>query len=105
MLAQNSPAALMEKILAGCTYTLCSFRNARLHGVSGSDSPSGCAWTIRNPYSRERHADGLAQKNAASLEQTKALRATLAAVDKRLAELEKLVVSFRMRMDDPQSIQ
>ena len=49
MLAQNSPAALKEKILA--------------------------------------------QKNAASLEQTKALRATLAAVDKRLAELEKLVVS------------
>ena len=35
----------------------------------------------------------LAQKNAASMEQTKALRATLAAVDKRLAELEKLVVS------------
>ena len=49
MLAQNSPAALKEKILA--------------------------------------------QKNAASLEQTKALRATLAALDKRLAELEKLVVS------------
>ena len=49
MLAQNSPAALKEKILA--------------------------------------------QKNAASMEQTKALRATLAAVDKRLAELEKLVVS------------
>lgn len=49
MLAQNSPTALKEKILA--------------------------------------------QKNAASMEQTKALRATLAAVDKRLAELEKLVVS------------
>lgn len=49
MLAQNSPAALKEKILA--------------------------------------------QKNAANMEQTKALRATLAAVDKRLAELEKLVVS------------
>ena len=49
MLAQNSPAALKEKILT--------------------------------------------QKNAASMEQTKALRATLAAVDKRLAELEKLVVS------------
>ena len=49
MLAQSSPAALKEKILA--------------------------------------------QKNAASLEQTKALRATLAAVDKRLAELEKLVVT------------
>ncbi len=49
MLAQNSPAALKEKILA--------------------------------------------QKNAASMEQTKALLATLAAVDKRLAELEKLVVS------------
>ncbi len=49
MLAQNSPAALKEKILA--------------------------------------------QKNAASMEQTKALRATLAAVDKRLAELEKLVVA------------
>ena len=49
MLAQNSPTALKEKILA--------------------------------------------QKNAASLEQTKALRATLAAVDKRLAELERLVVA------------
>lgn len=49
MLAQNSPAALREKIMA--------------------------------------------QKNAASMEQTKALRATLAAVDKRLAELEKLVVA------------
>ena len=49
MLAQNSPAALKEKILA--------------------------------------------QKNAASMEQIKALRATLAAVDKRLAELEKLVVA------------
>ena len=49
MLAQNSPAALKEKILA--------------------------------------------QKNAASMEQTKALRATLTVVDKRLAELEKLVVA------------
>lgn len=35
----------------------------------------------------------LAQKNAASLEQTKTLRATLAALDKRLAELDKLVVA------------
>ena len=49
MLAQNSPAALREKILA--------------------------------------------QKNAANLEQTKALQATLAALDKRLAELDKLVVA------------
>lgn len=49
MLAQNSPAALKEKILA--------------------------------------------QKNAASLEQTKTLRATLAAVEKRLVELEKLVLA------------
>ena len=48
-LAQNSPAALKEKILT--------------------------------------------QKNAASLEQTNALRATLTALDKRLAELDKLVVS------------
>ncbi len=35
----------------------------------------------------------MAQKNAASLEQTKTLRATLTALDKRLAELEKLVVA------------
>ena len=35
----------------------------------------------------------LAQKNAATLEQTKTLRATLAALDKRLAELDKLVVA------------
>ena len=49
MLAQNSPTALREKILA--------------------------------------------QKNAANLEQTKALQATLAALDKRLAELDNLVVA------------
>ncbi len=35
----------------------------------------------------------LAQKNAASLEQTKTLQMTMAALDKRLAELEKLVVA------------
>lgn len=35
----------------------------------------------------------MAQKNAASAEQTRTLKATLAALDKRLAELEKLVVS------------
>lgn len=35
----------------------------------------------------------LAQKNAANLEQTKTLRATLAALEKRLVELDKLVVS------------
>ena len=35
----------------------------------------------------------LAQKNAASLEQTKTLRTTLAALDKRLAELDKLVAA------------
>ncbi len=35
----------------------------------------------------------LAQKNAASLEQRKTLQATMDALDKRLAELEKLVVS------------
>ena len=35
----------------------------------------------------------LAQKNTASLEQTKTLRATLAALDKRLTELDKLVVA------------
>lgn len=35
----------------------------------------------------------LAQKNAASMEQTKTRRATLTALDKRLAELDKLVVS------------
>ncbi len=35
----------------------------------------------------------LAQKNAASLEQRKTLQATMDALDKRLAELEKLVVA------------
>lgn len=35
----------------------------------------------------------LAQKNAATLEQTKTLKAMLAGLDKRLAELEKLVVA------------
>lgn len=35
----------------------------------------------------------LAQKNAASMEQTKTLKATLSGLDKRLVELEKLVVS------------
>jgi hypothetical protein len=35
----------------------------------------------------------LKQKNAANLERTKTLRATLTALDKRLAELDKLVVA------------